>query len=158
MVGHRDQPGCVVTTPDDVQPRPGSDEWHIQQGHAGLGGSRGCFACQAELPPIPDLPGPVAATPDSPDDCCVRKYIQTGSSSCPLLTSLVAPYGPPSQVAAARPAILRELADQLDAKADAVSTNPRYRPRLYLDAPRLRQLADEIEAGAGGQQPEGGGT
>jgi len=51
-----------------VQATAGSDEWHIQKTHAGLDGSKDCWACQVERGEIPSLAEQVRAAAAERDD------------------------------------------------------------------------------------------
>ena len=54
--------------------------------------------------------------------------------------------GDPRPVAARQAAAtLRWLADDLDAKADAINPNPLYRPSIHIDPAGLRELADQLD-------------
>ena len=100
---------------------------------------------------MPDLPGAVAAilavTAVPPDGLLPVAYDEDGNAVTGERADVVAA----RQAAAARPAILRELAAELEAREV-----PAEGKIWLIDARWLRNRADEIEAGAGGQQPEGG--
>jgi len=51
-----------------VEATAGSDEWHIQKTHAGLDGSKDCWACQVERGEIPSLAEQVRAAAADRDD------------------------------------------------------------------------------------------
>jgi len=98
---------------------------------------------------VADLDGPAAAilaeTPVSPEDghTVVSYDMEPDGGWWPI-------YGPPTPVAARQAAnLLRWLADDLDAKADAINPNPRYRPSIHIAPSGLRQLADKIASDNG---------